>query len=342
MYSSSIFSETFLKENNIRLDMTKMHRTCIHFQMGRLMNEFPTVHAEAIFRKCLKNDILGSKHTFQKALHYMEEKDIILNPSVSIRNHIGYTNRFYLVEVHDEIPVIQDLLKRYREYIDVIFTFSSLKSAFLYIGAHKELDDIKGDLILEDIITEYKIVFPCKEHEKYDERVLPPYVLDPEMNKNKLLNWDAKMWEIYYWLRVNFRLYNSEIGKKVGLDPVTVARRRKKMLPSLIVHYPLYAEGFDNYHMLLFILEDDFDMEELLSLLSDLSGMSYLMKGSKDNYLCFASTRNRTFSEDMRKTMRNESLKFAHLSRKWTPILDDYQKKKVEERFFYMFPPQPE
>jgi hypothetical protein len=157
-----------------------------------------------------------------------------------------------------------------------------------------------------------------------------------------LLNWDAKMWEIYYWLRVNFRLYNSEIGKKVGLDPVTVARRRKKMLPSLIVHYPLYAEGFDNYHMLLFILEDDFDMEELLSLLSDLSGMSYLMKGSKDNYLCFASTRNRTFSEDMRKTMRNESLKFAHLSRKWTPILDDYQKKKVEERFFYMFPPQPE
>ena len=318
-----------------------MHRTCIHFQIGRLINQFPTVHAEAIFRKCLKNNILGSKHTFQKALHYMEEREIILNPTVSIKNHSDYTNRFYLVEVSNEIPVVQDLITRYKEYIDVIFIFSSLKSAFLYIGAHRTIDDLKGDVILEDTITDYHVIFPCKEHEKYAERVLPPYVFSPEMNRTGPLNWDAKMWEIYYWLRVNFRLYNSEIGKKVGMDPVTIARRRKKMFPSLIVHYPLYAEGFDNYHMLLFILENEFDMKELLSLLSDLSGMSYLLKGSEGKYLCFASTkRSRTFSSKMKKIISDKSSKFAYFSSKWTPILDDYENGKIEERFFYMFPPR--
>lgn len=322
------------------LGMVKMHRTYIHFQMGRLINQFPTLYAEAIFRKCLKKDILGSKHTFQKALHYMEEREIMLNPTVSIKNHSNFTNRFYLVEVDDEASVITDLMDRYREYIDVIFTFSSLKSAFLYIGAHRTLDNISGNLIYEDTIADYKIIFPCKEHERYAKRVLPPYILSPEMTRDEPLVWDEKMWEIYYWLRVNFRLYNSEIGKKVGLNPVTIARRRKKMLPSLIVHYPLYAEGCDNYSMILFILEDDFDMKELLSLLSDLSGTSYLLKGSKEKYLCFASTRNRTFTVDMRRIMKNKSLKFAHLSQKWTPMLDDYQKGKIEERLFYMFPPQ--
>jgi hypothetical protein len=313
----------------------------MHFQIGRLINQFPTAHAEAIFRKCLKDDILGSKHTFQKTLHYMEERDIILNPSVSVKNHSNYTNRFYLVEVDNETPVIKDLIRRYRKYIDVIFTFSSLKSAFLYIGAHKKLDDIRGNLIFEDVIAEYQIIFPCKEHEKYTERILPQYTINPEMSHDGPLVWDERMWEIYYWLRVNFRLYNSEIGKQIGVDPVTIARRRKKMLPSLVVHYPLYAEGYDNYHMILLILENDFDKKELLSLLSDLSGTSYLLRGSKRKYLCFASTRNRTFTVDMRKLVKNESLRFAHLSRKWTPILDDYQKEKIEERLFYMFPPQP-
>lgn len=314
----------------------------MHFQMGRLINQFPTVYAEAIFKKCLKNDILGSKHTFQKALHYMEEREIMLNPTVSIKNHSNYTNQFYLVEVDDETPVITDLISN-RESIDVIFTFSSLKSAFLYIGTHKKLDDINGTLLLEDTITEYKIIFPCKEHERYAERVLPPYILNPEMTRDEPLTWDEKMWEIYYWLRVNFRLYNSEIGKQVGLNPVTIARRRKKMLPSLIVHYPLYAEGYDSYSMLLFVLEDGFDMKELLCLLSDLSGTSYLLKGSKGEYLCFASTRrSRTFSSKMRKIMNDESLKFAYFSSKWTPILDDYEKGEIEERFFYMFPPQSE
>ena len=318
-----------------------MHKTCIHFQIGRLINQFPTVYAEAIFRKCLKKRVVGSKHTFQKALHYMEERNIILNPSVSIRNHSNYTNRFYLLEVDDETPVIQDLISRYRKDIDVIFTFSSLKSAFLYIGAHKELKDIQGRLLLEDTITEYQVIFPCKEHEKNAKRILPQYIITPEMNRDEPLTWDEKMWEIYYWLRVNFRLYNSEIGKQVKLDPVTIARRRKKMLPSLIVHYSLYAEGLDNYHVLLFVLEDDFDMKELLSLLSDLSATSYLLKGNKGEYLCFASTRrSRTLSSKMRKFVKNESLRFVHLSRRWTPILDDYEKGKIEERFFYMFPPQ--
>jgi len=110
---------------------------------------------------------------------------------------------------------------------------------------------------------------------------------------------------------------------------------------SLIVHYPIYAEGFDNYSMILFVLEEDIDTEKLLSLLSDQSGTSYLLRGSKGKYLCFASTRNRTFTVEMRKIMKNESLRFAHLSRKWTSILDDYEKGKIEERFFYMFPPQP-
>lgn len=115
------------------------------------------------------------------------------------------------------------------------------------------------------------------------------------------------------------------------------------MLPSLIVHYPLYAEGYDSYSMLLFVLEDGFDMKELLCLLSDLSGTSYLLKGSKGEYLCFASTRrSRTFSSKMRKIMNDESLKFAYFSSKWTPILDDYEKGEIEERFFYMFPPQSE
>ena len=318
-----------------------MHKSCIHFQIGRLINQFPTAYGEAIFRKCLKDNILGSKHTFYNTLNYMEQREIILNPSVSIKNHSNYTNLFYLIEVDDEIPVIKDLINRYRDCIDVIFVFSSLKSAFLYIGAHKKLDHIQGNLILEDTITEFRVIFPCKEHEKYPQRVLPQYIFTPQMTKDEPLKWDAKMWEIYYWLKVNFRLYNSEIGKQVRLDPVTVARRRKKMLPSLIVHYPIYAEGFDNYSMILFVLEEDIDTEKLLSLLSDLSGTSYLLRGSKGKYLCFASTRNRTFTVEMRKIMKNESLRFAHLSRKWTSILDDYEKGKIEERFFYMFPPQP-
>jgi len=37
---------------------------------------------------------------------------------------------------------------------------------------------------------------------------------------------DKKMWEIYYWLRNNFRLYNSEIGRQVGLNPFNLNVKR--------------------------------------------------------------------------------------------------------------------
>lgn len=319
-----------------------MHSICVHFQIGRLINQFPTAYQEAIFRKCLKKDILGSKHTFYKTLNYMEEKEIILNPAVSIKNHANYINRFYFVEVEDARVVSKDLIDRHKDHIDVIFTFSSLQSDFLYIAAHKKIDHIRGNIILEDTVTEYQIIFPCKENEKYAERILPPFILNPQYARDKPLAWDEKMWEIYYWLRINFRLYNSEIGRQVGLDPVTVARRKEKMLPSLHIHYPLYAEGHDNYSTLFFILKDIPDLKDLLTLLSDMSGTSYLVRGTKEMFLCFAKTRQtHAFSSKMRKVIRDESLGFAHPTKWWTPILDDYEKGKIEERFFYMFSPHP-
>ncbi|MBU7026564.1 MAG: AsnC family protein [Theionarchaea archaeon] len=318
--------------------MVKMYSSFTHFQIARLINQFPSAYQEVIFRKCLKERILGSKYTFYKTLHYMEQKGIILNPVVLIKNHSNYTNRIYLMEVEDAKMAQDDLINRYRESIDAIFTFSSLKSAFLYIYAHGELHTLQGDVLLEDTVTEFRTIFPCKKHEKDQERVVPQFILNPLYTRSEPLRWDRKMWEIYYWLKINFRLFNSEIGKQVGLDPVTVARRRKKMLLSLYVHYPLYAEGFDNYSMLLFILEDP-NLEGVLTLLSDLSATSYLLKGGKGTYLCFASTRRtHALSSKMRKITKNESLGFAHLSSRWKPVLDDYEKGKIEERLFYMFP----
>lgn len=316
-----------------------MHSTCVHFHVARLINQYPSAYSEVIFRKTLKENILGSKHTFYKTLNYMEARDIIVNPAVTIKNHANYTSRFYFIEVEDEKTALEELIDKYRGYIDVVFAFSSLKSSFLYIAAHEKLD-VEGNLILEDSVAEYRVIFPCKEHEKYPQRVLPPSVLNPKFTRKERLGWDEKMWEIYYWLRVNFRLYNSEIGKQVGLDPVTVARRKKKMLPSLYVHYPMYAEGRDNYSTILFILEDTPDLDKLLASLSDLSATSHLIRGSKGTYLCFASTRRtHPFISKMREVTQNESLKFVHPSRWWNPILDDYEKGKVEERYFYMFPP---
>jgi hypothetical protein len=320
--------------------MVKMHSSCIHFEIARLFNQFPTVHKEIIFRKCLKEKVLGSKHTFYKTLNYMEEKGVIINPSVLIKNHSNYTNWIYLLKVEDERAAQNDLIEGYRDCIDVIFTFSSLETAFLYVYAHKELQNVKGDLLLKDTVEEFRTVFPCKEHEKYKKRILPQFVLNQEYTRDEPLVWDEKMWEIYYWLKVNLRLYNSEIGRQVELDPVTVARRRKKMLPSLYIHYPVYAEGRDNYSMMLFVLEDGADVKRVVNLLSDLSATSYLLKGSTGTYLCFATTRRpHVLAPEMRKIAKNKSLGFLHLFSKWFPILDDYEKEKVEERFFYMFPP---
>ncbi|MBU7028942.1 MAG: hypothetical protein HXS48_18555 [Theionarchaea archaeon] len=320
--------------------MVKMHSSRIHFQISRLINQFPTAYSEVIFRKCLKENILGSKHTFYKTLTYMEEKGIILNPSLLIKNHSNYTNWIYLLKVEDERLAQNDLIGRYRDSIDVIFTFSSLESAFLYVYAHRELQNVKGDLLLKDTVAEFRTVFPCKEHEKHEKRILSQFVLNPQFTRDEPLVWDEKMWEIYYWLKVNFRLYNSEIGKQVGVDPVTVARRKKKILPSLYIHYPVFAEGRDNYSTLLFVLED-VDVERVVGLLSDLSATSYLLKGSKGTYLCFATTRRtHVLAPKIKEAAKNKSLGFLHLFSKWFPILDDYEKGKIEERFFYMFPPR--
>jgi len=269
----------------------------------------------------------------------MEQRGIIFNPAVLIKNHSNYTNRIYLIEVEDAKMAQNDLIDRYREFIDAIFTFSSLKSAFLYIYAHGELHTLQGDVLLEDTVTEFRTIFPCKKHEKDQERVVPQFILNPQYTRSEPLRWDKKMWEIYYWLKINFRLFNSEIGKQVGLDPVTVARRKKKIVPSLYIHYPIFAEAHDNYSMLLFVLENVPDVGRVVTLLSDLSATSYLLKGSEETYLCFASTRRpHILAPKMKKIMSNELLGFVHLSSRWTPILEDYQKGKIEERFFYMFP----
>lgn len=327
-----------LKAMPVGLFMVKMYSSRIHFQITRLMNQYPSAFSEAIFRKCLKKDILGSKHTFHKTLNYMEEKGIVLNPSVLIKNHTNYINRFYLLKVEDEKKAQNYLIEKYKDCIDVIFTFSSLESAFLYVYAHKELHRLQGDIMLEDTVAELRTVFPCKEHEKYENRILPQFVLNPHYTRHEPLLWDEKMWEIYYWLKINYRLYNSEIAKKIGLDPVTVARRKKKMLPSLHIYYPVFAEDYNDYSMLLFVLKDNVD--SVVQLLSDLSATSYLLKGVKGTYLCFAPTRRpHVLAPKMRKIMDNESLGVVHLSSRWTPVLEDYQKGKVEERFFRMFSP---
>lgn len=272
----------------------------------------------------------------------MEQKKILLNPAVSLKNHLNYTNRIYFIEVKNAQKSLKALIGKYKEYLDVIFTFSSFQSDFLYIAAHKKLD-VPGTIIYSDKVDKFKIVFPCKEHEKNSERILPQFVLEPEYTQNNLLKWDSKMWEIYYWLKVNFRLFNSEIGKKVDLNPVTVARRKEKMMSSLHVHYPVYADGHNNYTTLFFILEDIPDPKRLQTLLSDLSATSYLIKGSKGTHLCFVWVRQiHAFFAKMKKVIQNNSLGTAHFSSKWTPLLDDYKKGKIEERLFYMFPPRPE
>ena len=137
-----------------------MHLTYIHFKIARLINQYPSAYSEALFRKCMKESILGSKHTFYKTLNYMENREIITNPAVTIKNHSNYTSRFYFIEVEDGKKALDDLTERFKGYIDAIFMFSSLQSEFLYIAARKRLDHVEGNLILEDTVTEY-----CENYE---------------------------------------------------------------------------------------------------------------------------------------------------------------------------------
>jgi hypothetical protein len=327
--------------------MGKVRDPSIHLQLGHLINRYPHASVDKIYKITRREKIIGSINTLWYTLEYMEKNRIILNAECLIKNFRNYKNMHYILKTENWGEFFDKFISQFRNQIEVILYMDAYDETRIYLKAHNELP-IPGDCkILESHIwTNFVPIHPHSisvkdletrlktEPEPGSERVLCDFTVDED------LTWNDEMWDTFHWIRVNYRMGHSDLARLIGKAPQTAYRRRMFIDQFICMDYPIFIGGSDSYEMLFFSFETKYP-GFFIDILSKNTAISYLIQTEAGRTICFINT---TIPKTVNNAMRGyedtgiiHDLKRIQMTNRWDPILEDYTKGVIPERYFWMF-----
>ena len=333
------------KECRIKLLMSKMRDPFIHLKLGHLLNENPHISVEKIYKVTRKEKIIRSINTLWYTLQYMEDNRIIHNPRCLIKNFKNYTNMHYILKMKDWKEFIDSFAQKYKDLIEMAHCMDAYGESFIYLKTHCELpipDDIT--VIEEKEWINFVSILPhsvstddlekALKSEPGTESVLSDFTVDG------YLEWGNEIWDAFYWVCVNYRMRNSDLGKLLKKSPQTAYRRRRLIDESILVHYPLFIGGSRSYHPIFLSFKTKYPLF-LVDVFSKNTCTSYLIQTKDGGTTCFINTRIPFLVNDaMNRYMETgiiQNLKSIRVNNWWYPFLDDYMKGRIPEENFFMF-----
>lgn len=316
----------------------------MHLQLGHVLNKYPHASVDKIYRIAREKGVIGSINTVWYTLEYMEEHKIIDNPRCVIKNCKTYTNMHYILKTEDSKESNKSFITKNRDCIDMVHCMNAYRETYLYVKTHGTLLIPDRFQILEECTwsnfipilpysTTEKELSDAVKAEPETESVLDDFTVDNQ------LEWDNETWETFYWLCVNYRMSYTDLGKLIQKSPQAAYRRKLIINESVIIHYPIFIGGLPLYELLFFSFETKYP-SFFVEVLSKNTGMSYLIQTSKRTTLFVNTTVPKVVNSAMSRyedTGIIHDLRRMYLHNYWDPIVEEYMKGAIPERYFYMF-----
>ncbi len=324
--------------------MGKVRDPSIHLKLGHLLNKYPHASVDKIYKIARKKKIIGSINTIWNTLEYMEKNRIVENPRCVIKNFKNYTNMHYVLKTENWKEFISDFFPKHRESIDMVHCMNAYGEAYVYVKTHCKLPDSDLFKVLENHVwTNFIPVIPHSITSKDFEEVLKT---EPEeestlddFTMDKDLEWNDELWNTFYWISVNFRMTHTDLAKLLKVSPQTAYRRRMLIDESIVVHYPIFIGGWKPYEFLFSSFETKYP-SFFIDILSKNTSVSYVVE-TENTTTCFINTIIPTIVEDaMDKYEENgiiSNMRRMRMYNRLDPILEDYKKGIIAEKYFWMF-----
>jgi len=285
-----------------------------------------------------------SRKTVKETLILMEERQIIMNPHLYIRNCEGYSNHYMITEVENWKDLYEKIICRNWEAIDAAFYIRSWKKNRLaYIKYHNTL---KGEV--PHVLEKGPIDFMCVIHPQSTIDHKLPKKLESEPDKksqilsdrlNKKFNWDYDTKQVFWWLSINYRLSLTQIARQLKVSRTTVRNKKRLIEEFTCIHYPMYIHTFTSYTGVLSSFYTEYP-EYIKEIFQNLSATCYLF-GNQEKILCFVNTTLPSYVthvfEELEKKGIVEDLNTEITVRSWNKIVDEFQLGRIPEKYFWMF-----
>lgn len=322
-----------------------MRDPSIHLKLGHILNENPHISVDKILRITKKKKIIKSISTLWYTLQYMEENRVINNPRCLIKNFRNYTNMHYVLRVKEWKEFIHTFAQKYKDLIDMVHCMDAYDESVIYVKTHCELPIPDDTTILER--KEWTHFVPILPHAVSTDDLEKALKTEPEteselpdFSEDSYLEWSNDIWDTYYWLCVNYRMNNTDLGNVLKKSPQTAYRRRRFIDDSILVHYPLYIGGSRSYQYMFYSFKTKYPLF-FTDILPENTGPSYLIQTKDGETTCFINTRIPFLVNDAMNVYKEtgivHNLKSIRVSNWWYPILDDYLKGFIPEEYFVMF-----
>ncbi len=324
--------------------MGKVRDPSIHLQLGHLINRYPHASVDKIYKITRREKIIGSINTLWYTLEYMEKNRIIENPRCVIKNFRNYTNMHYILKTEDWKEFIDDLFSEYRDSIDMIHCMNAYGEAYIYCKTHNEVLIPDYCQVLEKHV--WNNFIPVLPHSIKKEDFENALKTEPETEStlndfcvNENLEWIDEIWKTFYWISVNYRMTHSDLARLLKISPQTAYRRRMLIDKFVVVHYPLFIGGWKLYEFLFLSFETKYP-SFFIDVLKRNSGVSYVVKTERSTAL-FVNTTIPGILEDAMDRYEETgiicNMKRMRMYHRVDPLLEDYKKGLIPERYFWMF-----
>jgi hypothetical protein len=274
----------------------------------------------------------------------MEKQQILMNPSLIIRNCRNHTNRYLIAEVKNWNDLYKRIISRNYENIKTVYYIRSWKGNHLaFLWYHNSLAEKIQNVVEEGPIEYLKIIHPqsltdralsnVKEMEPDRKSHIPAKKI------NRAIDWDYDTKQVFRWLSINYRLSLTEIARQIKTSRTTVARKKEAIKEVVHIYYPTFIHSFLSYSFILSSFLTEYP-EFLVKVFKNLSATCYLF-GNQDRTLCFAAT---TLPGYLMRTLENlgergivEDLNVEITSKGWNQIEEEYRQGEIPRKFFWMF-----
>jgi len=321
--------------------MTKFSNSNIHLFLSHILNKNPDILLDGILSQISE---IKSREVLKDTLFYMEKQQILMNPSLIIRNCENHSNCYLIAEVKNWNDLYKRIICRNYEKIKVAYYIRSWKgNRFAYVKYHNMLEGKVRNLVEEGPIDYFRVIYP---QSLTDRALANVSEMEPDKKSymaaeklDKHLDWDYDTKKVFRWLRINYRLSLTEIARQIETSRTTVRRKKESIKEVVHVHYPTFIHSYSSYSFILSSFLTEY-LQFLVKVFENLSATCYLF-GNRDRTLCYIAT---TLPGYVMKALENleergivEDLNAELIAKSWNQIEEEYKQGRIPERFFWMF-----
>ena len=321
--------------------MTKIYKPDIHLSLSHILNKNPNILLDDILAQVSE---IKSRKVLKDTLLYMEKHQILMNPSLIIRNCENHTNRYIIAGVKNWNDFYKRIICKNYENIKVAYYIRSWnKNRLAFLWYHNTLEKEVPNILEEGSIEYFRIIHPqsLTDQALANVKEMGPdkksYI--PAEKLNNYLDWDYDTKQVFKWLNINYRLSLTEIARQIETSRTTV-RRKKELIEEVVhVYYPTFIHSYPSYSFILSSFLTEYPAF-LVKTFQNLTATSYLF-GNQDRTLCYLATTLPGFVIKTFETLEErgivEDLNVEITAKGWNQIEEEYKQGKIPEKFFWMF-----